>query len=56
MSERKHGAAVSVDIDALLQDTWLQVISLRHGPQFQEGEGRICGSAVSLMWSAFSVN
>lgn len=41
MSERKHGAAVSVDIDALLQDTWLQVISLRHGPQFQEGEGRV---------------
>ncbi|UUR73813.1 type VI secretion system protein TssL, short form [Enterobacter asburiae] len=41
MSERKHGAAVSVDIDVLLQDTWLQVISLRHGPQFQEGEGRV---------------
>ena len=41
MSEHKHGAAVSVDIDALLQDTWLQVISLRHGPQFQKGEGRI---------------
>lgn len=41
MSERKNGAAVSVDIDALLQDTWLQVISLRHGPQFQEGDGRV---------------
>ncbi|AMJ69772.1 hypothetical protein AW879_07645 [Enterobacter cloacae] len=41
MSERKRGTAVSVDIDALLQDTWLQVISLRHGPQFQEGEGRL---------------
>lgn len=41
MSERKHGAVVSVDIDALLQDTWLQVISLRYGPQFQEGEGRV---------------
>lgn len=41
MSERKRGIAVSVDIDALLQDTWLQVISLRHGPQFQEGEGRL---------------
>ncbi|ENY3729426.1 TPA: type VI secretion system protein TssL, short form [Enterobacter kobei] len=40
MNERKHGTAVSVDIDALLQDTWLQVISLRHGPQFLEGEGR----------------
>ncbi|BBO63739.1 type VI secretion system protein TssL, short form [Serratia marcescens] len=41
MSERKRGTAASIDIDALLQDTWLQVISLRHGPQFQEGEGRI---------------
>ena len=40
MSDRKHGTAVSIDIDALLQDTWLQVISLRHGPTFQEGEGR----------------
>lgn len=41
MSERKRGAAASIDIDALLQDTWLQVISLRHGPQFQDGEGRV---------------
>lgn len=41
MSERKHGTAASIDIDALLQDTWLQVISLRHGPRFQEGEGRV---------------
>jgi type VI secretion system protein ImpK len=40
MSERKRGTAASIDIDALLQDTWLQVISLRHGPTFQEGEGR----------------
>jgi type VI secretion system protein ImpK len=40
MSERKHGTAASIDIDALLQDTWLQVISLRHGPQFP-GEGRV---------------
>lgn len=30
----------SVDIDALLQDTWLQVISLRHGPTIKEGEGQ----------------
>ncbi|MBV8043756.1 type VI secretion system protein TssL, short form [Pluralibacter sp.] len=29
------------DIDALLQSTWLQVISLRHGPVFNEGEGRV---------------
>jgi len=41
MSERKRGAAASIDIDALLQNTWLQVISLRQGPQFQEGEGRL---------------
>ncbi|EMH4164927.1 type VI secretion system protein TssL, short form [Pluralibacter gergoviae] len=41
MSERKRGAAAPIDIDALLQDTWLQVISLRHGPKFQEGEGRL---------------
>lgn len=39
MSESKRRAASSVDIDALFQDTWLQVISLRHGPLFQEGEG-----------------
>ncbi|MEM6161473.1 type VI secretion system protein TssL, short form [Erwinia sp. P6884] len=31
---------LSCDIDNLLQDTWLQVISLRHGPSFKEGEGR----------------
>ncbi|MEG5483189.1 type VI secretion system protein TssL, short form [Enterobacter kobei] len=41
MSERKRGSAVTIDIDALLQDTWLQVISLRHGPQFHEGDGRV---------------
>lgn len=41
MSERKRGTAASIDIDALLQNTWLQVISLRHGPQFLEGEGRL---------------
>jgi type VI secretion system protein ImpK len=31
----------NMDIDALLQNTWLQVISLRHGPVFQDGEGRL---------------
>jgi type VI secretion system protein ImpK len=41
MSERKRGIAASIDIDALLQDTWLQVISLRHGPQFLDGEGQV---------------
>lgn len=41
MSERKRGPAACIDIDALLQDTWLQVISLHHGPLFQEGEGRV---------------
>ncbi len=40
MSDRKRGTAAFIDIDALLQDTWLQVISLRHGPTFQDGEGR----------------
>ena len=40
MSESKRGSTASIDIDELLQDTWLQVISLRHGPQFQDGEGR----------------
>lgn len=28
------------DIDQLLQNTWLQVVSLRHGVSFQEREGR----------------
>lgn len=41
MSEQKRDVTASIDIDALLQDTWLQTISLRHGPQFQEGEGRM---------------
>lgn len=41
MNVHKRDTALSIDIDALLQDTWLQVISLHHGPQFQEGEGRI---------------
>lgn len=40
MSEFTRGVAASIDIDALLQDTWLQVISLRYGPIFQVGEGR----------------
>jgi Uncharacterized protein conserved in bacteria, COG3455 len=40
MSERKRGAAASIDIDALLQDTWGKGISLRHGPGVQDGEGR----------------
>lgn len=29
------------DIDALLQNSWLQVISLRHGPKIKEGEGQL---------------
>ncbi|TXT98139.1 DotU family type IV/VI secretion system protein [Enterobacter hormaechei] len=40
MNNRKRATAAFIDIDALLQDTWLQVISLRHGPTFQDGEGR----------------
>ncbi|MCX9890226.1 type VI secretion system protein TssL, short form [Klebsiella quasipneumoniae] len=39
MNERQRGNAASIDIDALLQNTWLQVISLRHGPQFRDEEG-----------------
>ncbi|MHB6549407.1 DotU family type IV/VI secretion system protein, partial [Klebsiella pneumoniae] len=39
MNEPKRGNAASIDIDALLQNTWLQVISLRHGPQFRDEEG-----------------
>lgn len=41
MSKPERGVATSIDIDALLQNTWLQVISLRYGPIFQEGEGRM---------------
>jgi len=42
MSEaKKRGTAAVINIDALLQDTWLQVISLRHGPTFNDGEGRL---------------
>ncbi|KGT95339.1 membrane protein [Erwinia typographi] len=37
MSQKPQTAAI--DIDALLQNTWLQVISLRHGPDFSDGEG-----------------
>ena len=29
----------AVELDALLQDTWLQVISLRYEPEFKEGQG-----------------
>ncbi|BDH45584.1 membrane protein [Salmonella enterica subsp. enterica serovar Choleraesuis] len=41
MNEHPRGAAATIDIDALLQNAWLQVISLYHGPRFQEGEGRM---------------
>ncbi|HDJ1437840.1 TPA: type VI secretion system protein TssL, short form [Serratia rubidaea] len=36
MSEKQE-----CDIDALLQNSWLQVISLRHGPAFNDGDGRV---------------
>ncbi len=39
MNDRKRATAAFIDIDALLQDTRLQVISLRHGPTFR-GRGR----------------
>ncbi|ADU70753.1 type VI secretion system protein TssL, short form [Pantoea sp. At-9b] len=38
MSNNQQGGFV--DIDALMQNSWLQVISLRHQPQFKEGEGK----------------
>ena len=41
MSDNTRGTPADIDIDALLQDTWLQVISLRHNPQFNDGEGRV---------------
>ncbi|MCY0264284.1 hypothetical protein LAD59_20475 [Klebsiella pneumoniae] len=46
----------SIDIDALLQNTWLQVISLRHGPQFRDEGGTRYGSAVLLMSSACNMS
>lgn len=39
MSDKPREISPATDIDALLQDTWLQVISLRHGPLFKDGEG-----------------
>lgn len=38
MSDNQQGSFV--DIDALMLNCWLQVISLRHQPQFREGEGK----------------
>lgn len=40
MTQSSRGRAAYIDIDELLQDTWLQVVSLRYGPQFKEGDGR----------------
>lgn len=54
MSKTKRGVIAPIDIDALLQDTWLQVVSLRHGPTFQEEKVGCCGSAALQMSSAFS--
>ncbi|MBU9821815.1 type VI secretion system protein TssL, short form [Rahnella sp. BCC 1045] len=41
MSPSMKRETPAVDIDALLADTWLQVISLRQGMISAEGEGRI---------------
>lgn len=41
MSEHQRDMTALIDIDALLQNTWLQVISLHYGPVFQEGDGRV---------------
>jgi type VI secretion system protein ImpK len=40
MSPSMKRSAPHVDMDALLQDTWLQVISLRQGLTCAEGEGQ----------------
>ena len=40
MSESRNPKHDARDMDLLLQDTWLQVISLRHGPTFKEGEAQ----------------
>jgi len=40
MCESKNEAVAPVNIDALLQKTWLKAIRLRNGLQFKEGEGR----------------
>jgi type VI secretion system protein ImpK len=40
MSQSMEEKTQPVDIDTLLQGTWLQVISLRQGVSCQEGEGR----------------
>jgi type VI secretion system protein ImpK len=40
MSPSMKRSAPHVDMDALLQDTWLQVISLRQGLTCEEGEGQ----------------
>ncbi|WP_426784825.1 type VI secretion system protein TssL, short form (plasmid) [Rahnella variigena] len=41
MSQSMRMTTQAVDIDALLADTWLQVISLRQGMNCPEGEGQI---------------
>ncbi|PWW07972.1 type VI secretion system protein TssL, short form [Mangrovibacter plantisponsor] len=41
MSEQIFEVTKPVDIDALLHSIWLQVISLRHSPEFKSGEGAI---------------
>lgn len=41
MSEQTFEDVKHIDIDALLQSTWLQVISLRHSPEFKAGEGKV---------------
>jgi len=40
MRKSQRETAASLNIDALMQETWLQAISLRYGPPFKEGEGR----------------
>lgn len=40
MRQLKAGHTPVIDIDALLQNTWLQVISLRQGMECLDGEGK----------------
>lgn len=40
MNNKNKSNQKNIDIDELLQETWLRVISLQHKPEFKSGEGR----------------
>ena len=56
MNEPKRGNAASIDIDALLQNTWLQVISCATARSSAMRKGTRYGSAVLLMSSACNMS